>query len=90
MKSKAEKQVAADPPSETPLPDDIAELLANARQPTAKELAGLVEAADALRADPEFLADCSRGLVLEVILRAMETANIEKKTSKRSKSSVKK
>ena len=80
MSSKAEKRGAGDPTSETPLPDGIAALFAKTRQPTARELAGLGKAADALRADPAFLADYSKGLVVEDILRAMETTGLNRNT----------
>lgn len=80
MSSKAEKRVAAELPANTPLPDDIAALFANTRQATPKELAALAKAADALRADPAFLADVSKGLVVEDILRAMEEAGLNRNT----------
>lgn len=80
MNSKVEKRAATEPHDETPLPDDIAALFAGARQATPRELAGLAKAADALRADPEFLADRSKGLVVEDILRAMETKGLNRNT----------
>lgn len=80
MSSKAENRTAADPPASTPLPDDIAALFANTRQATPKELAALARAADALRIDPAFLADYSKGLVVEDILRAMEEAGLNRNT----------
>jgi len=80
MNSKAEKRIAAEPAAKTPLPDDLAALFANTRQATPKELAALAKAADALRADPEFLADVSKGLIVEDILRAMEEAGLNRNT----------
>jgi transcriptional regulator with XRE-family HTH domain len=80
MSSKAETRAAAKPAAATPLPDDLAALFANTRQATPQELAGLVKAADALRADPQFLADCTKGLVVEDILRAMEDAGLNRNT----------
>ena len=80
MSSKAERRTAAEPAAATPLPDDIAALFANTRQATPKEIAGLEKAADALRADPAFLADYSKGLVVEDILRAMEEAGLNRNT----------
>jgi len=80
MSSKAETRPAAQPAAATPLPDDLAALFANTRQATPAELAGLAKAADALRADPQFLADCSKGLVVEDILRAMEDAGLNRNT----------
>jgi ribosome-binding protein aMBF1 (putative translation factor) len=80
MSSKAEKPTAAEPTATTPLPDDIAALFANTRQATPKELAALAKAADALRTDPAFLADYSKGLVVEDILRAMEEAGLNRNT----------
>lgn len=80
MNSKAEKRTTAAPPAETPLPDDIAALFAGTRQATPRELAGLAKAADALRADPAFLADQSKGLVMEDILRAMESKGLNRNT----------
>lgn len=80
MSSKAEKPIAAGPTAETPLPDDIAALFANTRPATPEDLAGLFKAADALRADPEFLADYSKGLIVEDILRAMENAGLNRNT----------
>jgi hypothetical protein len=80
MSSKAEKRIPAERPATTPLPDDIAALFANTHQATPKELAALAKAADALRADPAFLADYSKGLVVEDILRAMEDADLNRNT----------
>lgn len=80
MSSKTEKRIIAESTATTPLPDDIAALFANTRQATPKELAALAKAADALRVDPEFLADCSKGLIAEDILRAMENAGLNRST----------
>lgn len=81
MTSKAEKKrTAAEPTATTPLPDDIAALFANTHQATPKELAALEKAAVALRSDPAFLADYSKGLVVEDILRAMEEAGLNRNT----------
>lgn len=80
MNSKAEKRIAAEPAAKTPLPDDLAALFANTRQATPKELAALAKAADALRTDPAFLADVSKGLIVEDILRAMEEAGLNRNT----------
>lgn len=80
MSNKAEKRTAAEPTATTPLPDDIAALFANTRQATPKELAALEKAADALRSDPAFLADYSKGLVVEDVLRAMEEAGLNRNT----------
>lgn len=78
MTSKAEKRIAVEPVAATPLPDDLAALFANTRQATPKELAALAKAADALRSDPAFLADVSKGLIVEDILRAMEEAGLNR------------
>ncbi len=80
MSSKAEKPTAVEPSAATPLPDHIAALFANTRQATPKELVALAKAADALRTDPAFLADYSKGLVVEDILRAMEEAGLNRNT----------
>jgi len=80
MSSKAEKRTTAEPTATTPLPDDIAALFANTHQATPKELAALAKAADALRTDPAFLADYSKGLVVQDILRAMEEAGFNRNT----------
>jgi ribosome-binding protein aMBF1 (putative translation factor) len=80
MTSKAEKRTSAGPTATTPLPDDIAALFANTHQATPKELAALEKAAHALRTDPAFLADYSKGLVVEDILRAMEEAGLNRNT----------
>lgn len=80
MSSKAEERTAAEPADATRLPDDIAALFANTRQATPKEIAALEKAANALRADPAFLADYSKGLVVEDILRAMEEAGLNRNT----------
>jgi transcriptional regulator with XRE-family HTH domain len=80
MNSKAEKRAAAAPVTETPLPEDIAALFANTHQATSAELVGLVKAVDALRADAGFLADYSKGLIVEDILRAMESAGLNRNT----------
>jgi hypothetical protein len=68
------------PLATTPLPDDIAALFANTRQATPQELAALEKAADALQSDPDFLADCSKALAREEILRAEEEAGPDRKT----------
>lgn len=78
MSSKAEIRTSAKPTVATPLPDDIAALFASTRQATAEELAALEKAADALRKDPRFLADFSKGLAREEILRSMEEAGLNK------------
>lgn len=80
MSSIAKKRIAAEPTSATPLPADIAVLFANTRQPTPKELDALAKAGKALGADPEFLADYSKGLIVEDILRAMEATGINRNT----------
>jgi len=80
MSKKAENRAVRAPGADTPLPDDIAALFANTRQATPKELAALAKAADALRTDPKFLADYSKGLVVEDILRAMEEAGLNRNT----------
>lgn len=66
--------------TETPLPDDIAALFENTRQATPQDLARLEKTAKTLRADPEFLADVSKGLIVEDILRAMEDAGLNRNT----------
>lgn len=68
------------PPATTPLPDDIAALFANTRQASPQELAALEGAAEALRSDPDFLADCSKALAREETLRADEEAGLDRKT----------
>ena len=80
MRSKAEKRTDAEPSATTPLPDDIAALLASTRPITLGELATLEQAAEALRSDPAYLADFSKGLVVEDILRAMEEAGLNRNT----------
>lgn len=75
MNKTSEKHTA-----ETPLQDDIAALFKNTRQATPKELTRLGKAAGALRADPEFLADVSKGLIVEDIVRAMEDAGLNRNT----------
>lgn len=80
MNTKSEKRVAAKPRTQKPLGKDIAELLANTRQASAMELTALAQAAEALRADSEFLAEVSKGLVVEDILRAMDAAGHNRNT----------
>jgi transcriptional regulator with XRE-family HTH domain len=80
MSSKAEKRAVGARAADTLLPENIAGLFSNARQATPAELAGLLKAADALRTDPEFLADYSKGLIVEDILRAMESAGLNRNT----------
>ena len=67
----------SNPPLSTPsLPDDIAALFADASPTTAADLSQLERAAEALLADPKFIADHAKGLIIEDILRAMETAGM--------------
>ncbi len=80
MSSKAEKRATAALPTQTPLPEDIASLFENTRQATPAELARLEKAAALLRADPAFLADVAKGLIVEDILRAMEAAGLNRNT----------
>ena len=80
MSSKTENRPTAALPAKTPLPDDIASLFENTRQATPAELARLEKAAALLRADPAFLADVSKGLIVEDILRAMEAAGLNRNT----------
>lgn len=80
MSSKAEKRTRGEQTAEASLPGELAALFANARQATSKELAALAKAADALRTDPEFLADYSKGLIVEDILRAMEASGLNRNT----------
>jgi transcriptional regulator with XRE-family HTH domain len=80
MSSKAEKRGNTGSSPTTSLPDGIAALFANTRQATPKELAALEKAANALGSDPAFLADQSKGLVVEDILRAMEEAGLNRNT----------
>ena len=80
MNSKVKKHTTSGVGAATPLPDDIAALFANTHQVTPNEFAALEKAADALRTDPEFLADYSKGLIVEDILRAMETAGLNRNT----------
>lgn len=80
MSSKAENRATAALPIKTTLPDDIASLFENTRQATPADLARLDKAAAVLRADPEFLADVSKGLIVEDILRAMEAAGLNRNT----------
>lgn len=77
MNSKAEKQSYMEPTAITPLPDDIAALFANTRQVTVEELAILENAATALRSDPQFLAEYSKDLAQEEILRSMEEVGLK-------------
>ncbi len=79
MRSKAKERTDAEPTATT-LPDDIAALLASTRPITPGELASLEKAAEALRSDPAYLADFSKGLVVEDILRAMEEAGLNRNT----------
>lgn len=58
------------------LPDDIAALLADAGPTTTADLSQLDSAAAALLADPKFIADQAKGLIIEDILRAMEAAGM--------------
>ena len=78
MSSKAEKRIAAEPTATTSLPEDLAALFANTHQATPQELAALAKAAEALRTDPVFLADYSKALIVEDILRAMENAGLNR------------
>lgn len=78
MSSKAEKTAKAT--THTSLPDDIAALFEDTRQATPAELARLEEAANTLRSDPEFLADVSKGFIVEDILRAMQAAGLNRNT----------
>ena len=80
MSNKAEKRVTAALPTQTSLPDDLASLFNNTRQATPAELARMEKAATRLRADPAFLADVSKGLIVEDILRAMEAAGLNRNT----------
>ncbi len=78
MISKAEKTAAAT--THTLLSSDIAALFEDTRQATPKEQARLEKAAKILRADPEFLANVSKGFIVEDILRAMEAAGLNRNT----------
>lgn len=81
MSSKAEKRSAAQPVVTTaPLPDDIAARFANTRQATPEDLAALEKAAEEFNSNPAILADQSKGLVVEDILRAMEEAGLNRNT----------
>ena len=80
MSSKTENRPTAALPAKTPLPDDIASLFENTRQATPAELARLQKAAALLRADPAFLADVTKGLIVEDILRAMEATGLNRNT----------
>ena len=80
MSSKAETRATTAPDTQTPLPDDIASLFENTRQATPAELSRLENAAAAFRTNPAFLADVSKGLIVEDILRAMETAGLNRNT----------
>ena len=80
MNSTAEKRVPSFSESEIPMSADLASLFANTGQASDAELVGLFKAADALREDPEFLADYSKGLIVEDILRAMESAGLNRNT----------
>jgi hypothetical protein len=68
------------PPKITPLPDDITALFANTRQATAAELTTLENATSALRTDPRFLAEISKGLAKEENLRSVEKAGLKRAT----------
>lgn len=61
----------------TPLPDEIAVLLANTRQATAEELTTLENAAASLRKDPQFLAEISKELAQEENLHSVEEAGFK-------------
>lgn len=75
LASRAEAN--GNPTLSTPsLPDDIAALFADARPTTAADLTQLERAAAALLADPKFVADHAKSLIIEDILRAMETAGM--------------
>lgn len=80
MSSKTEKRATAESSAVTSLPDDIAALFENTRQASAKELTALAKAAEALHADPAFLAEISKGLVVEDILRAMQVTGLNRNT----------
>ena len=80
MSNKTEKRSIAALATHTPLPDDIASLFKNARQATPAELVRIEKAAATLRADSAFLADVSKGLIVEDILRAMEAAGLNRNT----------
>lgn len=58
------------------LPDDIAALFADASPTTAADLSQLERAAAALLADPKFVADHAKCLIIEDILSAMEAAGM--------------
>ena len=75
MNNTAEKHA-----TDTPLTNDIAALFENTRQATPADLSHLVKAAGALREDSAFLADVSKGLIVEDILRAMEAAGLNRNT----------
>jgi transcriptional regulator with XRE-family HTH domain len=80
MSSITEKRVVAELPAATSLPDGIAALFANTHQASAKELAALAKAAEALHADPAFHAEISKGLIVEDLLRAMEATGLNRNT----------
>lgn len=80
MSSKAESRAPMALDTQTPLPDELASLFENTRQATPAELSRLEKAGAALRANPAFLADVSKGLIVEDILRAMETAGLNRNT----------
>lgn len=80
MSSKAESRATTAPDTQTPLPDDLAALFENTRQATSTERSRLEKAGAALGTDPAFLADVSKGLIVEDILRAMETAGLNRNT----------
>lgn len=80
MSNKTEKRQAAKGATDTSLPDDLSSLFDNTRQASPEDLHELTKVAKTLQADPAFLADCSKGLIVEDILCAMEAQGLNRNT----------
>ena len=65
-------------PSTSDLPSDLADLFADVAPTRSSDVDALTRAAAELDTDPEFLADYAKGLVVEDILRAMESAGMSR------------
>ncbi len=66
------------PPSTSGLPADLAGLFAKVAPTRSSDVDALTRAAAQLDADPEFLADYAKGLVVEDVLRALEASGLNR------------
>lgn len=73
------KVMGSNPTSSTgALPEDLAAMFAAAAPTRTADVEALTRAASKLDTDPEFLADYAKGLVVEDVLRALESSGLTK------------